>query len=195
MKKTKQKPTKRHILLGALLAVAAASIIFLALGGVNEIKKIYYHNKATSALSTENRKLGEPLKTLGFTDIEQPAPVCQYMKKYGYEGNPLDCTAGLKSYKVFSDDASKSQAINAAQKLSGLLQQNGWHQGDDEDEVGKWFQDVLNGVDYRADAYHYKYFGNTFCILDFFVAYSNPNPPAVNTELRCTVPETHPPIY
>lgn len=193
MKRVKPKITRKRIVVASLVFVLVVVVLFLALGGVKTTKRIYYGYKSRTALSNENKKLGEPLKALGFTSIEGGNSVCQYFEKFGYENKPLDCTTTLKSYQVFSDDAAKSRAAEAAGTLSRLLKQNGWQQGNYE--VGKWFQDVTNKVDWNPDAYHYKYFDDTFCMLDFFVAYSNPNPPAVNAEMRCTVPEIHPPIF
>ncbi len=193
MKILKSRLSKNRVVLLTFIILAAAIALFLVFGGVDKTKKAYYGYKSRSALSNESRKLGDPLRALGFTNIEGGKSICQHMEKAGYTGKPLDCTTELKSYVVFADDASKTKAIGAAEKLSSSLKQNGWQQGNYE--VGKWFKDVLNKVDYNPDAYHYKYFGNTFCVLDFFVAYSNPKPPAVNADFRCTVPEIHPPIY
>lgn len=193
MKKLHENFTKKYLLLGILGVLVVFIGLFLLFDGVNDTKRIYYGYKSRVALSDENKKLGDPLKALGFTDTEGGNSVCEYIEKANYEGRPLDCTAELKSYQEFSDDSAKNKAISASESLSESLKQNGWQQGNYE--VGKWFKDVLNGVDYNPDAYHYKYFGNTFCVLDFFVAYSSPKPPAVNAMFRCTVPETHPPIY
>jgi hypothetical protein len=190
-----KRPGKRMllVLLAALLVILlATAAVFMALGGVENAKKVYYGYKTRSALSKENKDLGEPLKALGFTNIEGGKSICEHIEKFGYTGKPLDCTAILKSYQVFSDETSKTKAVTAATKLSSALKQRGWKQGNYE--VGTWFKDVMSGVDYNADAYYYKYVDKTFCVLDFFVAYSNPKPPAVSVQFRCTVPEIHPPV-
>ena len=193
-KKTQKFKFNRWQLAVGLAAVVVVAVgAFIAFGGVSKPQRVYYGYKSQQALNNENQKLGEPLKALGFTNIEGGKGVCQNIEKAGYTGKPLDCTATFKTYRVFNDQASKDRAITAAAQLSTLLKQNGWHQGNYE--VGKWFKDVLNHVDYNADAYHYKYYGNTFCMLDFFVAYANPKPPAVNVLFSCTDPEKHPPVY
>lgn len=191
MSRLKVRPTKRNLLISAVV-FAVFIALFLSLGSVDRAKRLYYAQKAEASLSDENKKLNEPLTALGFTNIEGGNATCQYMEIAEYSRNTLECTAELKSYAVFSDESSKNKAITASENLSKLLVQNGWQQG--QYEVSKWFKDVLNKVDYNPDAYHYKYFGKTFCVLDFFVAYSNPSPPAVNVLFRCTTPQTEPPV-
>ena len=195
--KSQTKSSNKKLLLYILAALIAVVLIgvylFFRLDGPEKVRRMYYGYKSRSALSSENEKLGEPLRAIGFTNIEGGNSVCQYIQKYGYQGNPIDCTAELKSYQEFNNEASKNQAVNAAQNLSTALKENGWQQG--HYEVGKWFKDVTTGTDWNPDAYHYKYFDKTFCVLDFFVAYANPRPPAVQATMRCTTPEEHPPIY
>jgi len=190
MKKLQKHLTKKKVWAALLVLVAVGVVLFITLGGVEKGKRIYYGYKSRAALSAENKKLGEPLKALGFTKINGGNSVCQYIEKYGYEGRPLDCTTEINSYQVFADEESKLKAVQAAKNLSKTLKQNGWQQGNYE--VGQWFQNVLNRVDYNPDAYHSKYFDKTFCVLDFFVAYSNPSSPAVNAVFTCTAPETRP---
>ncbi|HWZ65316.1 MAG TPA: hypothetical protein VNX65_00795 [Patescibacteria group bacterium] len=191
--KNKKLSKKTSVILFIALTLTVFVTLFFALDGVNKTTRLYYGYKSRVILLAENKRLGKPLVALGFTNVEGGQPICQYIEKHGYTGKTLDCTAELTGYKTFTDSTSKARAIDAAQKLSIALNKNGWHQGNYE--VGKWFKDVLGNVDYNPDAYSYKYSGNTFCTLDFFVAYSNPRPPAVNVKFRCTAPETHPPIY
>ncbi|MEO6761103.1 MAG: hypothetical protein ABI220_01850 [Candidatus Saccharimonadales bacterium] len=187
------RTSRNKSLLSIILAVVIILALFFTLGGVSKIKKIYYGHKSRSALSSESKKLGDPLKSLGFTDIKGSNSLCQYTHKANYSGKMLGCITELKSYTVFPNKTSKDSAILAASKLSAALEKDGWHRGNYE--VGEWFKDVLNGVDYNPDAYQYKYSGNTFCVLDYFVAYSNPKPPAVSVTFSCTTPEIHPPAY
>jgi len=188
-KTTPKRLSKKQLLaIGISSILAGAVILFCTLGVSTKIKHIYYEHQARHALSDQNDKLGKPLEALGFTNI-QKSTSCE--NSYG-SNQIFNCVTELRSTKVFGDHASQSKAIAAATQLSANLKQNGWHQGNYE--VGNWFKDVLNKVDYNADAYHYKYFGKTFCVLDFFVAYSNPQPPAVNAVLSCTTPVLNPPV-
>jgi hypothetical protein len=191
MKKPKRSrlPSKKTLIIILFILVIGIAV-FVGLKGVESTKRLYYNYRVRSTLARENKKLGEPLKALGFTDIKGGKPVCYSLEAYADQAARLSCSTELQSYAVFSDDASKSRAISAAEQLSAKLKQNGWEQGNYE--IGTWFKDVLNGVDYNPDAYHSKYFGNTFCVLDFFVAYSNPNPTAVNVMFNCTIPGTPP---
>lgn len=194
--KQARKPLGKKRILTIAVVAAAVVLLFAALfayfDGVAKIKRIYYGYKVRAALDAENQKLKEPLKLLGFTNIEGGDSTCEYAEKYGYPGLPLDCRADLRSYMVFNDEAQKERTISAAEELSKLLEANGWKRGSSDYEISKWFKDVTSGTDWNADAYHYKYFDNTYCVLDFFVAYSNPKPPAVNAVFLCNTPELHP---
>lgn len=181
------------------LVSAVAVIVLLAVGVVvysrtEKGRRMYYAYKAQTAFASQNRKLGEPLRALGFTEFQGGVSQCDYIEKYGYDGKTLDCSVVVKSYKVFSDEASKARAVNAAKELSSKLDANGWRRGNYE--IGAWFRKVTDGGDSNADAYYHMYNAKskTFCVLDFFVAYSHPEPSAVSVTFSCTVPESHPPV-
>jgi hypothetical protein len=186
--KAKRRLSKRSLRLALLLLIILVGVV-LALSH-EWIRQAYYKHKVTTALNSENKKLVDPLTALGFKDVKYKTE-CSHYPKYGYDGTPLTCSAEMQSYMVFDTQASKDQAVSAAEKISALLKQNGWQQGNYE--LGKWFKDNTSGIDYNPDAYHYKTFGNIFCMFDFFEAYSNPKPPAASAEFRCTSPKDHPP--
>jgi hypothetical protein len=136
MKKSKTKTSaknkkhslkKLHLYIVLVAILAAAAVLLLAMNTPKKVKEIYYKHKVESAMASESKKLGDPLKTLGFTDVKTKSS-CNYYPKAGYQGNPLTCSVEKQSYKVFADEASKGQAIAAAQKLNVLLNQKGWHQ-------------------------------------------------------------------
>jgi hypothetical protein len=191
--KTKKRLSgKLYLFIGLVVILAAAAAILLALNSPRKVREFYYGHKVKTAMDKESNKLGDPLKSLGFTDVKTRSS-CKYYPKSGYQGNPLTCSVEKQSYKVFADEASKGQAIAAAQKLNVLLNQKGWHQG--STHVAKWFDGMVHKVDYYPDAYNFKYTGDMYCVLDFYEAYSNPKPPAASVVYTCTAPEKHPPIY
>jgi hypothetical protein len=202
MKKSKTKTSaknkkhslkKLHLYIVLVAILAAAAVLLLAMNTPKKVKEIYYKHKVESAMASESKKLGDPLKTLGFTDVKTKSS-CNYYPKAGYQGNPLSCVVEKQSYVVFGSNDSKNTANTAAANLSTLLNQNGWKQREDL-KVDKFFKGVTSKVDYYPDAYTYKYFGNTLCVLDFYEAYSNPKPPAASVVFTCSSPESHPPIY
>lgn len=177
-----KRADKKQVFLIVLVAVAFAAVLFWALGGVERAKTAYYGREVRAALTTENTKLGDPLKTLGFSDIKNKSTCAESDVPAG--DSRLTCSAGKESYTVFQDEAAKTLAITKAKELSNQLKLNGWHQGDYE--VSKWFEDVLNNkADYNPDAFHFKDLGEIFCVLDFFVAYSNPATPAIRATIDC----------
>jgi hypothetical protein len=182
--------TRMYAYLALVVVLASVAVAALAVSTPKKVREAYYAHKVKSSLSSETEKLGNPLKELGFTDIKEQTN-CSYYPKMGYQGRPLSCTTQQQSYVVFNSDSAKNKANAAAANLSKLMSQNGWHQ--DDPSIADWFKGVTNKVDYYPDDYNYKYSDNTFCVLDFFEAYSNPKPPAASVVFTCTTPEIHTP--
>jgi hypothetical protein len=192
-KNKKHSIKKLHLYIVLVAFLAAAAVLLLAMHAPKKIKEIYYKHKVESSMASESKKLGDPLKALGFTDVKTKSS-CNYYPKAGYQGNPLSCVAEQQSYVVFGSSDSKNKVNTAAANLSTLLSHNDWKQREDL-KVDKFFKGVTSKVDYYPDAYIYKYFDNTLCVLDFYEAYSNPKPPAASVVFTCSAPESHPPIY
>ncbi len=192
MKKSKISNAKKRIILLTIFVLGFGAALYFAHKDRNEeaARRSFYSKKAEASLKDENAKLGEPLKALGFTDIKQGEALCNDVNKNGPLGSPGDCNTTMTSYRDFPDETVKATTIQAAEQLSLTLEQNGWQRGNYE--LGQWFKDVLNGVDWNPDAYHQKFFDETLCVIDFYVAYSNPSTPAVNATFNCSAPATDP---
>jgi hypothetical protein len=200
MKNTPRLVQKRlFIVLASVVILVVGTCAYLSFDGTTTVKELYYAHKARTVLAQENLLLKNPLRKLGFTSItrgdnENCIDYSTFIVS-SLPGGPVDkiqCSAEIKSYKVFDNENDVNKAVEAAQEISLLMEQNGWKRGNYE--LGTWFKGVLNKADYSPDAYHYKYVDDKFCVIDFFVAYSNPKPPAVQAIFTCTTPENNPPL-
>lgn len=204
--KSKKKQPKTLVLNqrnGLLIVLAVVLVLggmYLALDGPQKVSRMVRGYKIRKTFYSENKALGEPLKSLGFTDIQGGQSKCDEPPR-DEDGNIFDeylkngdivfeCQVQQNSYRVFGDDkAAKEQLVTAASALKEKMQQNGWKTREDFEMV-KWFKDVSGGVDYNPDLYSEKYIEETKtqCTLSFTVAYSKPQPAAINAVFDCISP-------
>lgn len=194
--------TRRNVLLAVLACVVAFAAMYLIFDGPKVVKRYYVKSQLQKTFNAETSKLGDPLKTLGFSDINTVKASCVKPQtedyelmantensNIDYEIKNYECSVSQQSYMVIGKDkAAKDQLISSAQQLEDKLVQNEWNLRDDID-MSKWFKDVTNGVDYLPDHTEVKTVSdkNTTCSLSFTVAYSQPADPAINVVYDCYV--------
>ena len=171
--------------------LAISGIIFLLIGSImllnipSSLNNFMVKHNTQKTFTREYNALGKPLTLLGFENIESTT-VCSEASNYS-------CVVTNKAYMPFDTQTKKDTAVDVADKLSSQLQSQGWTQREDQElQVKQWFKDVLSGKDWYPDAYAYKQVANTYCTLDFFVAYANPSTPAIQAVYECSNPATVP---
>lgn len=154
------------------------------------LREVYYGYEAESAFSTQLTDLRGPLNTLGFRNINSATSICRTETIAGYSKPQLNCASSLNKYVVIGTSLSaKNNFVAQANKLDQLLKQYGWTEDKNvTPTIAEWFEGITSGKDYYPDDGAYLTSGNTNCSMDFFVAYSNPGPPAFNLAMGCSSP-------
>lgn len=185
MNKNKNNKSAFIMVMAAFLILAGAVFI------LNNPKFQNYQSlkQVESVLKQQNDELNNPLDRLGFTDIAENKK-CAKQVTVSSDGKEVTvCTIQWTANKTFSNSESIETAKQAALGLEEMLLNFGWQIRDEPElRVGAWFDGVLSGKDWYPDAYSVKTIGNKQCILDYFVAYSNPATPTVRADFSCTTP-------
>lgn len=183
--KTKKSNHKKAIRIVAI--VSGLFLLFLLLGGYKPLTQLYYSLKAGSVHRQQFSKLSEPLTTFGFANAKSSDPQCTMTQIYGYDGDKLLCNTNQNQYKEIGEN--KAGFVASAQQLDELLAANGWKtMSNSAKNFAEWMKTVASGTDYNTDINATKTVGNAECILIMTVAYSNPKPPAINTNIGCNTP-------
>lgn len=181
------KASKKILCIVLVLLLVLGTLVVLIIGNVPQ--RISLNHQAKSALNRANQNYGEPLKKLGFTDIKQPGVSCRHQPL----GGDLECTASLHAQKVFSDDVSKKQLIEAIK--SRVNPNTSWGYTSD---MQTWFEKALavaEGYDVsRAKSIgpylQFKDFGNASCYLEFIIDKWADTPKIkIYAEFRCVAPQ------
>src|SRR5258708_5553966 len=109
LKKGGKVQNKQRTVLIGLLIVLVAGGLFWKLRGMDKIRGVYYGYKVSRSFGVENRKLGEPLKAMGFQQIKGGGATCTDTERAGYDKASLYCEVNLQSYRQFGDEKSKNQ--------------------------------------------------------------------------------------
>lgn len=191
-KKTKKqaKPINKHKVLKVVGLLGVAIIIFLLLGGYKVINQAYHSVKVGVTHKREFQKLNEPLSTFGITNINRGNPACSITQIYGYEGDSLLCVTTQDQFiKIDKETRQQESFVSSAKRLDDLLKTNGWKtESNSANSFDEWMKAITTGKDFNTDINATKTVGGVKCIVIMTVAYSNPNPPAINTSLSCNSP-------
>lgn len=183
--KSKKINKKKAVKISAILALVF--LVFLALGGYKIVRQAFYAYKAGSVHRREFSKLSEPLATFGYSNAKSSDPECTITQIYGYTGDSLLCSTYQNQYKEIGKD--KTAFVASAAQLDTLLAANGWKtESNSAKNFAQWMNAVASGTDYNTDINATKTVGNAECIVIMTVAYSNPKPAAINTNLGCSTP-------
>jgi hypothetical protein len=188
-KKNKKSLHKKQAIKYVLIATVMIGF-FLIIGGYRIIGRIYSGIKVSYVHGSQFGSLAEPLNQLGYSKISRPKSKCVYTQVYGYEGNQLMCSTNENQFKeIGTDKNEQAKFTEAAAQLDEKLQTNGWKtESNSAKNFKEWVQAVAGGTDYKTDINATKTINGTTCMLIMTVAYSNPKPPAINTNLNCTTP-------
>lgn len=190
MKKTTH--SKRKLVIVSLVIVA-----LLAVGAFVSKQWLiqnYYRQKVEKTLNAQLKPLASTLKSLGFADLATLDTACSYntypdtsgVTDAAYStGKVFECSSGVRGYiKIPTDDQGKATFNQNAVELSKVLQANGWESRKDYHTV-PWFEKITQGVDYQPDQLNLKTVGDIQCTVDFFTAFSQPDPAAISMHAYC----------
>lgn len=160
----------------------------------------YYRQKVERTFTNELKPLKGSLTALGYKDLSNLDTRCGYITYKSDPADPLDepirpngtyleCSSGINRLtKVPEDAAGKITFNQRAVELSKVLQANGWQSRKDYPTV-PWFQKISEGVDYQPDQLNQKTVNNMQCTVDFFTAFSKPDPIAISVMAFCVKPQ------
>jgi len=183
--KAKRKRSPWFVILILIILVAGSTIY----ASRDSIKRVYYGYKSRAALGSQIKTLSSSLATLGISNAKV-ASKCSEESVFGYSIPQLQCVSERQNYIVIgANAASKTNFTSKAQELDSLLKSDGWvTTSNSATTLGQWFQGITTGKDYSTDIDSVRNNGNTHCSLVFKVAYSNPQPPAFEIRMSCSVP-------
>jgi hypothetical protein len=178
-----------YIVLILLVTIAISAVVL----SKDWITTNYYRYKVESTVSSETKPLKSSLEALGFKELDKLKTSCGYIvwgETFLAPNSPtyFDCYSGMDRYYVLpQDEPGKASTMERVRELDAALRSNGWTSRPDYQTV-MWFEKILEGVDYQPDQLNTKTVGDLNCIVDFFTAYSKPNPPAVSLSIHCNKP-------
>lgn len=183
-KNSKQFRLKLFGLISALVVLFL--VIFVFVLGQN-ISKWRYGNDAKASFNTELSTLG-PLSTFGLKKTSNSKCITEAISQYNKP--QLQCSVSEDPYIVIGKSvSSKNHFVAQAAKLDNLLKKNGWTEtANATPTIKQWFEGITSGKDWYPDEGAYKNIGASHCSIDFFLAFSNPKPPAFNLQASCTAP-------
>lgn len=196
-KKKKVKSAKIRLSRRAQATTILAAVIILGVAAcgatyhdriTQKIDKIRYGFEASHAFDEEVSTLSQPLLTFG---IKKNMPSkCDMEQIYQYATPQLQCSVSENPYTLIGgSQTAKSRFVQQAGKLDALFEQNGWTETKNmTPSIRQWFQGITSGKDWYTDDGAFKNIGNSHCSVDFFVAFSNPKPPAFTMQTSCSAP-------
>lgn len=195
MKKTSR--SKRTLVIVSLVIVALVAVG--AFASKQWLIQNYYRQKVEKTLSTQLKPLASTLKSLGFGDLTTLDTACSYniypdtsaVTDAAYSaGKVFECSSSVRGFiKVPTDEQGKATFNQNAFELSKILQANGWESRKEYPTVS-WFEKISQGVDYQPDQLNLKTVGNIQCTIDFFTAFSQPDPAALSLHAYCSKLQT-----
>jgi hypothetical protein len=145
---------------------------------------LYYVNKVQSMTEIQNTDLQLPFNKLGFSTISNHS-TCSLEIAQSIS-TQIDCYSNKQSYtKLPNNSIGKINLESSAQTLQTLLKTKGWTGGSNGVTLTSLIDGTYQGRDYSPDAYYEKVVGDYDCVFDTMIAYSNPQPPAINSSLSC----------
>lgn len=180
-------------ILATLLLIAG--VLFFMRGWLREavlpkIVKITYGNSVEKTYKEEMNKLQDPLSLLGYTTKELENSDCYRVVANGFQ-TQIDCTHDTRVFRIIgsSPDARKD-LVAGAEKVQGLLKANGWqgrYSNDDPEYASlvKIVSSVTANIDYQPNTMYEKHVGHVVCYFTTNTAYSEPDPPAISTQISC----------
>lgn len=177
---------KTHLMLIGTVIIA----VFVIIVSWSWLREVYYSYQTESAFSTQLNNLRDPLNTFGYKGINSVTSICKTEMIAQYSTAQLICESSLNKYVIIGNNQSaKNNFIAKAKELDQLLSKYGWTEDKNAaPTIANWFQEITSGKDYLTDEGAYRTGGGSSCSIDFFVAYSNPSPPAFNLEIGCNSP-------
>jgi hypothetical protein len=145
---------------------------------------IFYRSKVNDVLEKQNQLLGKPM-----TEIYASTAPSKTQCYPGYIQNihvQVDCQATYQAYtKLPQDDTGKQHMLATIKTTEASLANQGYHHGSNGVTLTSLVNGTYQGKDYSPDAFYEKVIGSYDCILDTFIAYSNPQQPAINSMFMC----------
>lgn len=141
---------------------------------------LYVHGVQTT-LSDQNKVLRYPYATLGFATMPPVKTSCALQQAQSIH-TEIYCSSVLTAYtKLAGTTAEQAKA----KELQTLLKTNGWQSGGNGVTLTRLIDDTAHGIDWSPDAFYEKIVNGDDCIFDTFIAYANPQPPAIRTVFSC----------
>jgi hypothetical protein len=145
---------------------------------------ILYMPSVKHTAASERAALNDPFRRLSFTtsttDRNCALQVAQKLH------STMDCSYEEQAYTKLPKDAAAAAKVQAeTAMLQADLSAHGWHGGTNGVTLTSLVSGTAHGVDYSPDAFYEKVVGKYTCIFDTFIAYSNPQPPAIRSVLTC----------
>lgn len=177
-----------------LLVVLTILIVLILVGFHKSSKKVNiitssYPSYVTSLQNTINSavtNLDDPFTKLGYTSINKKPVKCSLLYSEGAT-TQLDCSGEYQAYtRTPRNPLGETNLENQAQLLQTLLIVGGWQAGGNGVTLTSLIDGTYKGIDYSPDAAYLKNINGNSCIFDTDIAYSNPNPTAINSTLSCS---------
>lgn len=175
------------------IAIALLAIVAVVLLDNSWVKQNLYRMRVERTITSELAPLRAPLQALGFSDFTNLTTECATTEdptqSNGVAVKHLSCSSRINRFvHVPTGTEGKAQFNQHAQELSKALQANGWKQREDLPTI-PWFQKISEGVDYQPDQLNTKTVNGMDCMIDFYTAFSKPQPAALSLQASCTKSE------
>ena len=151
----------------------------------------YHRPRVESTVRKQIKPLENSLGALGFANFGHLDTRCGYVT-YNNDPNEIslemagtffECSSGIDRFvRIPTDEAGREQFIAHAKDFDRTLSTEGWKPGANL----PWFKKVSQKGNFIAnDQVSSKSFGRYKCMINFFTAYSDPDPPAISVRIYC----------
>jgi hypothetical protein len=144
---------------------------------------VFFHRNIVRTFDAQSQAIGDPMSLAG---ASPPATYsCDVLAMQG-ASTEIGCQASSELYIQLASAGSKSSVMDKVTAVEADLKQAGYKPGGNGVTLTSLVGGTYEGKDYSPDAFYQKIAGKYHCILDTQVAYSNPAPPAIHMQQRCT---------
>ena len=189
-KKNKLSHNSKTILISFIALIVILVLVFLFRGWfratvIPKTLGIFYSNGVVDTHKREVGDLSNPFESLGFI-VPKISHTCNLQQAQSIHVE-IDCSTNQEGYtKLPTSPAGVANIQKQASILQATLKSQGWQGGGNGITLTSLINGTAHGIDYSPDAFYQKVIGNTNCIFDTMISYSNPQPPAIRTSFSCS---------